>query len=286
MDNTQPARGQYKWAFERRSARTQVILPAACLALLLAACSPMPVTVAAPVSTPSSPAVLPTPAAPSATNAEQAPEAPAPAAAPEVSLAGVPTGWSVAGRAWKRYTVARDTAVVRSGRASVRITAQEGMTMTWPTPFASSATVFQTIDAKPWLGKRVRLSAWVKVDNTIYAVIWLRVNAERMVQFDNMGGRPIQGISTWVRHDVVLDVPLNSRSISFGALLNGGGQMWADDFELHDVSDSDVHSTNLYNPGDVAKLRLTQHTPDHPQATNRGPIEVPHSTARNLGFEE
>jgi hypothetical protein len=57
-------------------------------------------------------------------------------------------------------------------------------------------------------------------------------HAGRMLGFDNMQDRPIQGTTDWGRHDIVLDVPEEALYIAFGVLLAGRGQIWVDDFEF------------------------------------------------------
>jgi hypothetical protein len=70
--------------------------------------------------------------------------------------------------------------------------------------------------------------------------LWMRVDApkRRSVSFDNMQNRPITGTSDWRSYAVVLDVPAESESISFGVLLAGQGRVWIDNvrFEVVDAS--------------------------------------------------
>jgi hypothetical protein len=64
------------------------------------------------------------------------------------------------------------------------------------------------------------------------------------LSFDNMHDRAIKGTLDWSRHAIVLDVPEDSTSISFGVLLKGTGQVWVDDFEF-EVVKTDVPTTDL-----------------------------------------
>lgn len=55
----------------------------------------------------------------------------------------------------------------------------------------------------------------------------MRVDKEQtMVGFDNMQDRAIKGTQPWRTSDVVLDVPPDATSISFGVLLSGSGEVW------------------------------------------------------------
>ena len=47
-----------------------------------------------------------------------------------------------------------------------------------------------------------------------------------MVAIDNMQDRAIKGTTGWQRYEVVPDVPQESTGISFGILLDGGGEVW------------------------------------------------------------
>ena len=59
---------------------------------------------------------------------------------------------------------------------------------------------------------------------------------------DNMEDRPIQGTTEWRTHEVVLDVPEQSRAIAFGCLLVGKGQLWLSDVRFEEVG-RDVPTT-------------------------------------------
>ncbi len=67
--------------------------------------------------------------------------------------------------------------------------------------------------------------------------MWMRVDKQKtVVAFDNMQDRAIKGTRPWSTYDVVLDVPEDATSISFGVLLMGGGQVWVNHVTLDPVS--------------------------------------------------
>ena len=74
----------------------------------------------------------------------------------------------------------------------------------------------------------------MRVDNALQDVL----------QFDNMGNRPIVNDTEWNHYYIVLDVPENSAIISFGVLLSGRGQVWIDELEFEEVS-IDTPTTNI-----------------------------------------
>lgn len=88
-------------------------------------------------------------------------------------------------------------------------------------------TLMQTVVATPYLGKRLRLRALIKSQNVSdWAGLWMRVDKnDTTVAFDNMYSRAIRGSQPWSTYDVVLDVPADATSISFGVLLSGPGQV-------------------------------------------------------------
>ena len=103
-------------------------------------------------------------------------------------------------------------------------------------------TMMQYIKAAGYLGKRVKMSAYVKTkDVKNWSGIWMRVDqegSEQYLSFDNMYNRPIKGATDWTKYEIVLDVPAAASNIAFGELLNGTGQVWIDNvsFEVVDAS--------------------------------------------------
>ena len=87
-----------------------------------------------------------------------------------------------------------------------------------------------------------------------YAGLWMRVDAAlqagstypRVLAFDNMMDRPVADTNDWQREEVVLDVPVEGTTLTFGALLIGTGQVWADDFKL-EVVGKDARPQHRYN---------------------------------------
>jgi len=77
--------------------------------------------------------------------------------------------------------------------------------------------------------------------------LWMRVDGPGVTSsFDNMinGMRPLTGDADWHEVGVVLDVPTNAIGIAFGFLLDGYGDLNADELRLEVVSSS-IPSTNL-----------------------------------------
>lgn len=107
-------------------------------------------------------------------------------------------------------------------------------------------TLMQTISADAYRGKRVRLSAMVSAEKSLSKgriALWMRVNdaTGKVTAFDDMQTGSIAAGTGWLRHDIVLDVPDQAASITFGILLAGGedgccwGRVAVSDFRLQAV---------------------------------------------------
>ena len=120
-------------------------------------------------------------------------------------------------------------------------------------------TLMQTIEATPYLGKRLRLRAFVRSQNVgNWAGLWMRVDKkETTVAFDNMHSRAISGTQPWSSYDVVLDVPADATSISFGVLLWGPGQV-----EMNQVSVEPVGANTAVTGARINRPSKTRVSPD------------------------
>ncbi|MFP7288268.1 AraC family transcriptional regulator [Shouchella clausii] len=150
-------------------------------------------------------------------------------------------GWILSGSHPQNYEIGVDRATVHQGNASGYL---KSMTVQEPAEFA---TLMQQFKAGKYLGKRMRMSAFVKTSRVKdYCGLWMRVDnqAQDVLQFDNMNNRPIQGDTQWNLYSIVLDIPDTSAMISFGVLLMGTGQVWVDGFTFEEV-DTSVPTTNL-----------------------------------------
>lgn len=153
------------------------------------------------------------------------------------------SGWRMTGPAFEFYEHGVDAAQLRNGHATQFLGSTEAHM-----GFASWTT---TIGAEKFRGKRLRLSGWVKTGAIErWSGLWMRVDVGQVsAAFDNMKDRPILGDSDWRRYEIVLAVPANATSISYGLLLSGRGSVWGDEMQL-DVVDDDVPITKTATSGD------------------------------------
>jgi hypothetical protein len=152
-----------------------------------------------------------------------------------------PEGWFLAGSNPANYETGVDSAAAYNNMPSAFLKAR-GET-------SGFGTLMQNFTAANYVGKRVRLSAFVKSENlTGWAGLWARVDGPgsppKALAFDNMQGRPIKGTSAWQRYEVVLDVPEAAKGIAIGILLGGGGEMWINGASF-EVVDSSVPVTSV-----------------------------------------
>lgn len=164
----------------------------------------------------------------------------------------LPEGWS--GGNTKDYDIGSDTKIFKDGKASATI---KSKTQT-PENFG---TIVQSFSAESYLGKRVRMSAYVKTDKvTNWSGLWMRVDGEgrdnRSLSFDNMHDRPINGTLEWEKYEIVLDIPETSKYITFGILLNGPGQTWIDGFNFEVVTEDVPVTGGNWNKTNTEPLNL------------------------------
>ena len=148
-----------------------------------------------------------------------------------------PAGWQMAGSNPAGYRTGLDRSAMPGGAPSAFLaSAKPNVT--------GFGTLMQSINSKNYLGKRVRLRGWVKSQYAAdWAGLWMRVDkGEKVVSFDNMQDRGIKGTQPWNSYDIVLDVPPDASSISFGILLQGNSEVWLNDVTL-EVVDSDTPTT-------------------------------------------
>lgn len=152
----------------------------------------------------------------------------------------IPPGWHVEGSYPHEYEIGIDYETKHNGSRSAYLKSIVDVTHGF-------CTLLQSFSSKRYRGKRLRLSAVIKVfDIKERAGLLLRVNGwevGRVLSFDDMESRPIKGTSDWKSYECVLDVDANSYKIDFGVLISGKGQMWLDDVLL-EVVDNTVPITN------------------------------------------
>jgi hypothetical protein len=149
-----------------------------------------------------------------------------------------PKGWLHRGSQPQNYDMRIDQSTVHGGTASAQINFI-GRTVD------GFGTLMQTFKADAYRGKRVRMSAWMKSENSDAAQLWMRLDGPGTVLgFDNMSNRAVKGTADWKKYAIVLQVPANTVNIAFGATVTGKGKAWVDDF-VFEVVDNTIPPTNM-----------------------------------------
>lgn len=102
-------------------------------------------------------------------------------------------------------------------------------------------TIMKTIKPDLYLGKTVKMSGYLKCENIkSWAGLWMRVDYYdvAVLAFDNMRKNPIKGTKDWAKYEIVLHVPADATSISYGVLLDKTGQVWFKDIVLELVDET------------------------------------------------
>jgi hypothetical protein len=147
------------------------------------------------------------------------------------------TGWGI--HASRQYAVDADSEATakNNGKSSGHIKSLQD-------DASGFATIYQTVSATKYRGKKVKFSARVKTrDVEDWAGLWMRIDGGGKVQaFDNMEKRPVKGSTDWAEYSVVLNAPANAYSLKAGLMLAGKGQAWINDCNL-EVASGDASLT-------------------------------------------
>lgn len=142
-------------------------------------------------------------------------------------LGSVPTGWSVPSPGW---SASLTDAAAASGERSIILQPSAEQ----PSPYGNVMTI---VDASPYKGRRVKLTARVRADGG-NAMMWLRADLADGTTgaFDNMSDRPIRGLpgnTTWSDATIELNIESNAAQLALGFLSIGGATVLIDDVRLH-----------------------------------------------------
>ena len=162
-----------------------------------------------------------------------------------------PAGWFNAGSKPQSYEMGIEKGAGQNGKNAATIQSKD-------TKIDGFGTLMQQCNPDKYLGKRVRMTGYVKSENVLtWAGLWLRIDqagSQQPLSFDNMESRSIKGSSGWKKYEIVLDVPANASLMAFGALLAGTGKIWFDNmaFEIVDKSVQTTDTKNEKNPATLS----------------------------------
>jgi RNA polymerase sigma factor (sigma-70 family) len=139
--------------------------------------------------------------------------------------------WHMWSPAAPRCSAVLDPRTLRDGHPTMRVTCN-----------ANAWVSYDHYDRhpEPYLGKRVRVSAWLKADHvSVVSGLWIRMigaNFQKISEEGNWGqwatAKPIKGTGGWTHFVCEADVPPDTQCIRSGLIHNGTGTMWMDDFKF------------------------------------------------------
>lgn len=153
-----------------------------------------------------------------------------------------PNGWIRAGKSPKFYCVGVD-----AGLNAAWIESKPELADTIRGD--DFCTLMQSVDAKPYLGQRMRVSSQLRAAQVDGGVtIWFRVDGPGgSLRFENLErystNGPIAGNTNWIERDIVLDVPVEATTLNYGFYLKGNGRGWARGFNLEAVDETVLPNT-------------------------------------------
>jgi hypothetical protein len=152
----------------------------------------------------------------------------------------IPIGWFPSGNNNVEYEIGIDKSTYQNGQACAYLKSKSPKEKEF-------GNLMQTINADNYLGRRLKLSGYIKSENVEgWSGMWMRIDGDNNNQlgFDNMQNRTIKGTTDWNKYEIVLDIPTNSKLINYGVILGGKGKVWFDNFIIEEV-DKSVPATNL-----------------------------------------
>ena len=153
-------------------------------------------------------------------------------------------GWFLTGSKPNSYTIGLDKSVYKTEGSSAFLKSTDEK-------IEGFGTLMQTSGAEEYLGKRIKMTAFIKSDNVSdWAGMWLRVDSRetrKSLSFDKMQERPIKGSNDWTKCEIILDVPEESGTLNYGVLLSGTGKVWFDNitFEVVDKVNTQLTKENI-----------------------------------------
>lgn len=152
----------------------------------------------------------------------------------------LPKDWIKAGNKPDSYIIGLDKSVFKSGDKSVFIESNKNK-------IEGFGTVMQTCDANNYLGKKIKMTGYIKTENVNdWSGMWLRIDpksGKNPLGFDNMQNRSLKGTTDWTKCEIVLDVPNSSATLNYGALISGTGKIWFDNVSIEIIGESSANTT-------------------------------------------
>ena len=146
---------------------------------------------------------------------------------------GNPEGWVAIQHAGaESYDFALDSGQKHAGTQSMRIK------KIGPEPYG---TITQVLNGQPFAGKTVKLTGWFRTEgipegrNTGAGLILAAMKGGSFLAHEHMKKTRLRGTNDWKLLSIELKLPPATTRLELGAMLEGAGTMWVDDFTLEVV---------------------------------------------------
>lgn len=131
------------------------------------------------------------------------------------------------------FQQAVDSSVAWSGPQSLRIQYTGGVRWTSGRGYGLVSQAFPAADAA---GRRLRVNVYIRTEDVRpgHAGLFLNATDSRgQVTFGQLGqAEGARGDTPWTLYQLEVDIPSDVRSITFGAVLSGGGKAWFDGLSI------------------------------------------------------
>jgi C-terminal processing protease CtpA/Prc len=139
----------------------------------------------------------------------------------------LPDGWFKWGT--DDYTVKIDTSIKHSGNNSILIESTKNSAK------SSFGSIAYSLPAN-YLGKEIEVRAYVRVqdilDNELSILLRVDDKNKNVLAMESGRQKNIQGSGYWNYYSASVPFPAKAQTIYIGAMLNGAGKLWVDDFQV------------------------------------------------------
>ncbi len=166
----------------------------------------------------------------------------------------MPKGWIAGGTNPNQYEMGIDEGAGQNGKnaATIRSIREEAF---------GYGLLEQRFSSDNYKGKRLKLTGYLKTKKVskwaglVMKVLSKTINPvtgkeqRKVITYDNMYTRFVNGTTAYTKYEIVLDVPDSSSDIEYGARLTGAGQIWFDQLSFEVVGkDVPLTTSELKEP--------------------------------------
>lgn len=143
----------------------------------------------------------------------------------------IPAGWNKSDYTTEGVIYGVDTLNKMEGRSSAYIHYNGEY-------LPSRAILIQSIEAQPYLNKRICVTGYVKTRDIQSSTFFTRIDSQKvMIAYtsDQLINKSITSNQDWTEYKMTLDVSEGAEKITFGVSSYGRGTVWLDKFNINTV---------------------------------------------------